>query len=144
MDTSKHHLSKSENYFDVDPQSYGDLLETFHDNLMDSGVINLAQGETIPNYGKGGVAITCLNKEEFTDEDGQLCWKQVVSLQFQADETPLVELTYGVFSDEEMAAGEEARFSHWVSARYQDAEGNEYPWNNSYFEEFVDDIQGVE
>ena len=136
-------FSDIDNYFEHDPDWHEEALDTFNDNLMLTDFFELDVGSEISNYGSGGVNLVCLAKRSFENEDGDLCYQQVLNIQFQADSSPVFEFTYAVFTSEEMQSEGEGRFKYWVSAKFSDEANNHLPWMNDYFAEFAEDLTAI-
>jgi len=127
--------------YQLDLDSYSEQhADNFQDALIDANVLHLKMGDSINEYGMGGVNITCTEMETYTDDENGYCIRQVFSLEFQADQSPCVEFTYQAFTDTEIEETGEDLFKYWISAKYIDEDGNQKPWDNSYFDEFVEDF----
>lgn len=88
-------FKEKDNLFDVETEEHlHSSLEDFLDNLLDTNLIDLDLGNSILNFGKGMVNIKCELNQTYLDNDDQSVTRQVFGLEFQADQSIVVELIY--------------------------------------------------
>ena len=134
-------FKEKENLFDVDAEEHlHNSLEEFLDNLLDTKLLDLDLGDSILDFGKGMVNIRCELNKTYVDNDDQSVTRQVFSLEFQADQSIVVELIYASNTIEEQKKLNENKFKYWISFKYMDDEKHSFPWENDYYHEFIEDL----
>ena len=134
-------FKEKENLFDVDAEEHlHNSLEEFLDNLLDTNLLDLDLGNSILDYGKGMVNIRCELNQTYVDIDNQYVTRQVFGLEFQADQSIVVELIYASNTIDEQKKLNENKFKYWISFKYMDDENHAFPWENDYYYEFIEDL----
>ena len=129
------------NIFEIDLEEYlKHSFEEFLDNLLDANILSLSLNESILSFGKGMVNIHCKFNHTSTDKEGMSTTKQIFNIEFQADPSIQVELSYASFTQDEQKLLNEGKFKHWISFKYIDDQNNSFPWENDYYYELIEDL----